>query len=53
MLGFYSKLNEEILPLYYDERAKWDKIVMQSLNDIVPYFDSDRMVTEYYEVMYA
>ncbi len=52
MLGFYDKLNNEILPLYYDDKAKWNKIVMKSLNDIVPYFDSDRMVTEYYEVMY-
>lgn len=52
LLGFYSKLNNEILPLYYDDREKWNKIMMKSLNDIVPYFDSDRMVTEYYEVMY-
>lgn len=52
LLDFYSKLNEEILPLYYDDRDKWNKIVMKSLNDVVPYFDSDRMVTEYYEVMY-
>lgn len=50
--GFYFKLNDEILPLYYNHPNKWNKIVMQSLNDIVPYFDSDRMVTEYYEVMY-
>ena len=52
MLGFYEKLNNEILPLYYDDKAKWNKIVMQSMNDVFPYFDSDRMVTEYYEVMY-
>lgn len=53
MLNFYSKLNEEILPLYYDHRDDWNQIVMQSLNDVVPYFDSDRMAAEYYDVMYA
>ncbi|WP_411825643.1 alpha-glucan family phosphorylase [Luteolibacter sp. AS25] len=53
MLGFYKKLNEEILPLYYDEPEKWDQIVMQSMNDVVPYFESDRMAAEYYEKMYS
>jgi starch phosphorylase len=52
MLGFYSKLKEEILPLYYDKPKAWNKIVLQSMNDVVPFFDSDRMAAEYYEVMY-
>lgn len=52
MLGFYSKLNQEILPKYYNKPKSWDKIVMQSMNDIVPFFDSDRMVKEYYQTMY-
>jgi len=52
MLGFYAKLKEEILPLYYDQPKEWNKIVMQSMNDVVPFFDSDRMAAEYYEVMY-
>jgi len=52
MLGFYSKLNEEILPKYYGDPKSWNKIVLQSMNDVVPFFDSDRMVREYYEVMY-
>ncbi|MEY3395167.1 MAG: alpha-glucan family phosphorylase [Verrucomicrobiota bacterium] len=52
LTGFYAKLNGEILPLYYDHRDKWNQIVLNSMNDVVPYFDSDRMVREYYEVMY-
>jgi starch phosphorylase len=52
MLGIYAKLREEILPLYYDKPKAWDKIVMQSMKDVVPFFDSDRMVAEYYKVMY-
>lgn len=52
LLGFYSKLNNEILPLYYDDPADWSAVVLQSMNDVVPFFDSDRMATEYYEKMY-
>ncbi len=52
MLGFYRKLREEILPLYYGKPKNWNKIVLQSMNDVVPYFESDRMAAEYYEVMY-
>ena len=52
MRVFYAKLKGEILPLYYGKRKQWDKIAMQSMKDVVPYFDSDRMAAEYYEVMY-
>ena len=52
MLVFYAKLKGEILPLYYGKRKQWDMIAMQSMKDVAPYFDSDRMAAEYYEVMY-
>lgn len=53
MLGFYAKLRGEILPLYYDRPEEWSRIVLRSMNDVVPFFDSDRMVAEYYETMYV
>ncbi|MBC7980104.1 MAG: alpha-glucan family phosphorylase [Armatimonadetes bacterium] len=52
MLGFYTKL-KEILPLYYDTPKAWNKVVMQSMNDVVPFFDSARMAREYYGKMYV
>jgi starch phosphorylase len=52
MLGIYRKLREEILPLYYSKPDEWSRIVFRSMNDVVPYFDSDRMAAEYYEKMY-
>lgn len=51
--GFYEVLNNQILPLYYDEPAKWAGVVMQSLNDVVPFFDADRMADEYYRKIYT
>lgn len=53
MLGFYKALREQILPLYYETPQDWQKLVIQSMNDVVPFFDSDRMAAEYYEVMYV
>lgn len=52
MESFYSKLKEVILPTYYEKPDEWSRIVMRSMNDVVPYFESNRMAAEYYEVMY-
>jgi glycogen phosphorylase len=53
MLGFYEALNQKILPAYYDRPDDWSRLVFNSLNDIVPFFDSDRMADEYYRRIYA
>jgi starch phosphorylase len=45
-------LEKEVIPTYYNEKAKWLKIVKASMTDIIPRFDSDRMVKEYYENLY-
>ncbi len=45
-------LEDEILPKYYDHPDEWNNIVMNSLSDVVPYFDSDRMADEYFKNLY-
>lgn len=45
-------LSNQILPNYYKHPGKWWEMVKQSMKDIKPFFDSDRMATEYYELMY-
>jgi starch phosphorylase len=45
-------LEEVVVPMYYQKRKNWDKIMMESMNTVVPFFDSERMATEYYEKMY-
>ena len=47
-----SMLEDKILPMYYDERTKWVKIVENSAKSVVPAFESARMAQEYYEIMY-
>ena len=45
-------LEDQILPIYYDEPEKWLTIIKTSMQDVVPYFDSDRMAYQYYEKLY-
>jgi starch phosphorylase len=45
-------LEKEIIPTYYQDKGKWMNIVKQSMRDVLPYFNSDRMAHEYYDTMY-
>lgn len=45
-------LEHEIIPTYYNEHEKWLGMMKNSMKDILPYFDSDRMAYEYYEKLY-
>jgi starch phosphorylase len=57
-LNIYSKLEKEILPLYY-EREKdgtptgWVRKMKQSMQTVIPNFSTDRMVKEYTGKFYA
>jgi len=48
----YKLFSNTILPLYYDQPKQWLKIAKQSMRDVVPAFESNRMVAEYYEKMF-
>ncbi len=45
-------LNLSILPTYYYNAGKWLSLVKKAEKDVVPMFESSRMVIEYYEKMY-
>lgn len=50
--NFYNLLESKVLPLYYDDKDGWMKLVFNAMKDICPAFDSDRMADEYYVKMY-
>lgn len=50
--NMYELIEKEIIPLYYDYPDRWTAIVQNSMRDIIPYFDSNRMVEEYYNKLY-
>ncbi len=45
-------LEREIIPIYYDHPDKWQRLVMSSMKDVLPFFDSGRMAEEYYDRLY-
>jgi starch phosphorylase len=48
----YEILENEILPLYYDDFDTWRQIVKNGMRDVQIAFDSNRMADEYYKVLY-
>lgn len=48
----YDMLNNEILPMYYDNYDTWRQIVKNGMRDVQLQFDSNRMAEEYYEQLY-
>ena len=49
----YDILENEILPLYYDNRDTWRQVTKNGMRDVRVQFDSNRMAHEYYEIMYT
>ena len=45
-------LENEIIPMYYDQPKQWVEMMKTAMKDVVPAFDSRRMAHEYYEKMY-
>lgn len=45
-------LENEIIPMYYDHPEQWTQIMKCAMSDVIPAFDSGRMVHEYYVKMY-
>lgn len=55
--SLYNLLEKVIVPLYYDEREngiprKWLRMVKNSISKISSFFNTDRMLREYYEKFY-
>ncbi len=48
----YEILENEILPLYYDNYSTWRQVMKNGMQDVRIQFDSNRMADEYYELMY-
>ncbi|MEN9611685.1 MAG: hypothetical protein RLZZ628_2499 [Bacteroidota bacterium] len=50
--AMYDILAKKIVPMYYAKPKEWLQIVKQSMRDVAPFFDSDRMADEYYVKLY-
>jgi starch phosphorylase len=45
-------LENEIIPMYYDKPEQWTQVMKTAMSNVIPAFDSGRMVHEYYVKMY-
>lgn len=45
-------LENEIIPMYYNKPDQWTQMMKTAMSDVIPAFDSGRMVNEYYVKMY-
>lgn len=48
----YAMLENQILPLYYEDFETWRQITKNGMRDVRFQFDSNRMAHEYYEYLY-
>ncbi len=56
-LSLYNTLQNQIMPVFYDKddsdfSNKWVEIMKESIVTILPYFNTERMVKEYFEKLY-
>ena len=56
--ALYNLIENEVAPLYYERNQdglpeKWMKMMSASLRNLVPVFNTNRMVIEYYERFYS
>ncbi len=49
----YDILENQILPMYYNNFEVWRQIVKNGMRDVRFRFDSNRMADEYYKILYA
>ncbi|AZQ63178.1 alpha-glucan family phosphorylase [Flammeovirga pectinis] len=52
MNSLLDVLENEIIPTYYDRPEDWNERVKNSMRDVLPYFDANRMALQYYEKLY-
>jgi len=47
-----NTIENEIIPTYYENKAEWARLMRQAIRTSEAYFNSDRMVIEYYNRLY-
>jgi len=50
--NLFDILENKVLPTYYDAPKKWQEIVWNGIDDVLPEFSSHRMADQYYKELY-
>ena len=50
--NLFDVIENEILPLYYDNPQGWQELMLRSMSEVDDFFNAERMATEYYGKVY-
>ncbi len=50
--NLYKILEDEVIPTFYNEPDKWQRIVYKGMDDVIPAFSSHRMAEDYYKKLF-
>ena len=50
--NLYDLLENEVIPTYYDNPEKWQEIVFNGIDDVIPAFTSHRQADDYYKKLF-
>lgn len=50
--NLYDILETKVIPTFYDHPEKWETIVFNAMDDVIPEFSSQRMADEYYKKLF-
>jgi alpha-glucan phosphorylases len=51
--ALYDVLLNKVVPTYYNDKAKWENMMRESIRTTYDAFSANRMLKEYYELMYT
>jgi len=50
--NLFDVLENKVIPTYYNNPKKWQEIVFNAMDDVIPEFTSSRMADEYYKKLF-
>lgn len=53
LAALYQVLLKEVLPTYYDNKDKWQKMMKESIASTIKRFNAKVMIENYYQMMYS
>jgi len=51
--ALYDVLLNKVVPTYYNDKAKWENMMRESIRTTYEAFSANRMLKEYYDLMYT
>jgi len=50
--NLFHILETKVIPMYYDNPQKWQEMVFNAMDDVIPEFTTQRMADDYYKKLF-